>query len=489
MLRAAEPLDLTLAVRAEDDATILAVDKPQSVPLPVFNGSRPHSGLTPYVESGRSLEPWFFVQAPMLDQTWYVVPLRMRDAAHAAAPHAARQLLVGWPRTEELKSQRFGDTWIEFLGGEGAATSQFEGLEKSAPDVGKTGWMRGNDGVTYLAYSPVSWEDPAYQAIVRLKTQVLAAIPEQVVRAPARRLQRQALAGMALFFLVALGIAALLSGRFLRVTEQLKSGIQAIGRGEPVALQRLSEDELGGGLVDTIHGMARDLAERGRREEFDNWTRVIRVLSHEINNTIAPVRSVAATLRERLRPEKSGAQDGGRDEELRDATALIAERMDALGKFVGRFGELARLPAPEMQEIDLSRLVTSAARMLTEEARERSVTIEMEGSGVRAQVDPGQMERVVINLVKNAVEASQAGQRVVVRTSRTAEGARVEVEDSGIGISAEARKNLFVPSFSTKPGGSGIGLALARQIVVGHRGTLTAEDRSGGGALFRVVVP
>jgi len=142
-----------------------------------------------------------------------------------------------------------------------------------------------------------------------------------------------------------------------------------------------------------------------------------------------------------------------------------------------------------MQEIDLSRLVTSAARMLTEEARERSVTIEMEGSGVRAQVDPGQMERVVINLVKNAVEASQAGQRVVVRTSRTAEGARVEVEDSGIGISAEARKNLFVPSFSTKPGGSGIGLALARQIVVGHRGTLTAEDRSGGGALFRVVVP
>jgi signal transduction histidine kinase len=485
----APALEIALAVRTEDDGTILASDKPQSMLLPaIINPSM--NSMTP--SKGRMVEPFGLVSAPATEE-WFVVPLHIREYARGSgepALHAARQLLIRRPRNSELKSQRMGDLRIEFVGDGLEATPEFTGLEKSAPDVGKTSWLRGNDGVTYLAYSPVSWEDPAYFRPTKLDAQVFAAIPEEIVRAPARKLQHQAFAAMAAFFIFAMAIAFGLSRRFLRVTDQLKSGMQAIGRGEPVALEKLSQDELGGGLVDTINGMARDLAERGRRDEFENWKRVIRVLSHEINNTIAPVRSVAATLRERFsRQPANDSQNKQGSEDLREATTLIAERMDALGSFVGRFGELAKLPAPELQEIDLSKLVTSAARMFTEEANERNLVIELIGTDVRARVDPGQLERVVINLLKNAIEASASGQTVTIRTSATSDGALLEVEDAGSGISPEARSNLFVPSFSTKPGGSGVGLALARQIVVGHRGWITAEDRPVGGTLFRVTLP
>src|SRR5262249_38679412 len=106
-------------------------------------------------------------------------------------------------------------------------------------------------------------------------------------------------------------------------------------------------------------------------------------------------------------------------------------------------------------------------------------------------LDAGQIERVVINLVKNAIEAApgETGE-VTGRTFRPGRG-RVELvgEDNGPGIAPEARKNLFVPFFTTKPGGTGIGLALVRQIVLGHGGVVTAEDRPGGGTMMRVVLP
>jgi two-component system sensor histidine kinase TtrS len=108
-----------------------------------------------------------------------------------------------------------------------------------------------------------------------------------------------------------------------------------------------------------------------------------------------------------------------------------------------------------------------------------------------ALLDPRQIERVVINLVKNAIEAApESTGEVTVRTFRPGRG-RLElvVEDNGPGILPDARKNLFVPYFTTKPGGTGIGLALVRQIVMGHGGVVTAEDRPGGGTLMRVVLP
>jgi signal transduction histidine kinase len=355
-------------------------------------------------------------------------------------------------------------------------------LARQLPPHGERGTVVGKSGQRFIVYSALAMENAAWTEL-RNKAEEFAAVPEDELFAPVRALQRTALLASVAFIAFALLVATLMSRRFVGAIDRLRTGVQAIGRGEWVTLDRASQDELGGELVEAVNRLAGELAERGRREELDNWKRVIRVLSHEINNTIAPVRSVASTLRDQI----GRRVDGGED--LRQASSFISDRVDALGKFVARFGELARLPPPDRHPLDLSGLVRSAVRMFTEDARERQITLHVEAASVTVTADPGQLERVIINLLKNAVEASPNGGTVTARVTEAGGAAHIEVEDHGPGISPEARRNLFVPSFSTKPGGSGVGLALARQIVVGHRGWITADEREGGGTTFRVLLP
>ena len=173
------------------------------------------------------------------------------------------------------------------------------------------------------------------------------------------------------------------------------------------------------------------------------------------------------------------------------AFRLIVDRVDSLSAFISGYAELAKLPDPVREPADLNRIVRGAVGMLRESAERRQLRLtesydeDVDG----AALDPMQVERVAINLIKNAVEAAPPGGQVLVRTSRRAASVELTVEDDGPGIAAEARRHLFVPYFTTKKEGSGIGLALARQIVLGHGGTITAEDRAAGGTLLRVILP
>jgi nitrogen fixation/metabolism regulation signal transduction histidine kinase len=209
-----------------------------------------------------------------------------------------------------------------------------------------------------------------------------------------------------------------------------------------------------------------DLSRALREEERKAWQRLIRVIGHELNNSLAPIMSMAATLRDLIAREPLPAD--WRDD-VGDGLTVVGDRAGALSRFMTAYATLARLPSPNRRAVDLAQLAKRVA------ALETRLPVRTEGASLKVEADADQLEQALINLVKNAVDASEGKGRVLLRWRATGDGTIVEVLDEGPGI-ANA-DNLFVPFFTTKPGGSGIGLVLSRQIVEGHGGTLTLENR------------
>ncbi len=224
-----------------------------------------------------------------------------------------------------------------------------------------------------------------------------------------------------------------------------------------------------------------DLSRALREEERQAWQRLIRVLGHELNNSLAPIKSMAETLSSLLGCEPL---PGDWREDVEGGLRVIADRAAALNRFMIGYSTLARLPAPSKRRIALRPLLQ---RVVALEQR-LPVTL-AEGAEIALDADPDQLEQALINLVRNAVEASQAtAGRVELRAAALAGQALVEVLDEGLGLAGS--DNLFVPFFTTKPGGSGIGLVLARQIAEGHGGTLVLENRGDrGGCVARLRLP
>jgi nitrogen fixation/metabolism regulation signal transduction histidine kinase len=224
-----------------------------------------------------------------------------------------------------------------------------------------------------------------------------------------------------------------------------------------------------------------DLSQALREEERRAWRRLIRVIWHELNNSLAPIKSVIETSRDAL---AAGAPDKEEREELAHNLALVAERAESLRRFLSRYSELARMPEPTIVDCDVGALLRQVAAV---QPPGRVQYAAAEGLVLRG--DPDQLQQALINLVRNAVEATPEGAAPVeLRALRGRDSVVFEVEDNGPGVANP--DNLFVPFFTTKPGGSGIGLVLARQVAEAHRGTLSLGNRVGAsGCLARLTIP
>ena len=211
-----------------------------------------------------------------------------------------------------------------------------------------------------------------------------------------------------------------------------------------------------------------DLSQTLREEERTAWQRLLRVLGHELNNSLAPIKSVAGSLADLMgrEPEPADWRD-----DMHRGLAVISSRADSLARFVESYSKLARLPPPRLEPLKIGTLVSRVASLET-----RLPVKVVSGPDVVVKGDDVQLEQLLINLVRNAVDASmETHGGVDVGWQQKNGQVEVWVRDEGPGLASTA--NLFVPFFTTKAAGSGIGLVLSRQIAEAHGGTLTLENR------------
>lgn len=259
-------------------------------------------------------------------------------------------------------------------------------------------------------------------------------------------------------------------------------GLEECLRGEPTRTLQITSDEGVGrwGVSRSAfreHGLPHqllvlsNLSRALREEERQAWKRLVRVLGHELNNSLAPIKSIAGSLESLWRRDPRPLD---LEEDMQRGLAVIAARAESLSRFMEAYARLARLPSPRLEQLNVGEWINRVAGL------ETRVDVEvLPGPDVMIHADGDQLDQLLINLLRNATDAAlETGGGVTVRWGRNGTHLDVWIEDEGPGLSNTS--NLFVPFFTTKPAGSGIGLVLSRQIAEAHGGSLTLENRDGG---------
>ena len=236
-----------------------------------------------------------------------------------------------------------------------------------------------------------------------------------------------------------------------------------------------------GGLPHDLLVLA-DVSRPLREQERQAWQRLIRVIGHELGNSLGPIKSIAGSL-ETLLQRQPPPEDWRED--MQRGLQVIASRTDSLSRFTGASARLARLPAPKLAPVVLKPLIQRVTSFDT-----RVPVVVKPGPDLTIDADADQLEQLLINLLRNAADANLevGGGTVYVGWKKTRAGVEIAVDDEGPGLANTS--NLFVPFFTTKPGGSGIGLVLCRQIAEGHGGSLMLENRKDArGCRARLTLP
>ncbi|MBB4631588.1 ATP-binding protein [Sphingosinicella soli] len=227
--------------------------------------------------------------------------------------------------------------------------------------------------------------------------------------------------------------------------------------------------------------------------QLEAWQDLVRVLTHEIMNSITPISSLAQTAATLMRDVDAGSEKGSH-EDIRNAVETIAARSEKLTKFVSNYRQLMHIPPPQVKSILAEDLFAQITALYAPQWAEETLDLRVEISprNLRLAVDPALMEQVLINMLKNAQEATAEQRRPTVSLKAGLDNngaAYIEVADNGTGIPADVAEKIFVPFYTTKPEGSGVGLALTRQVMIAHGGTISVAPRPGGGTKFTLGLP
>lgn len=252
--------------------------------------------------------------------------------------------------------------------------------------------------------------------------------------------------------------------------------VQTRLREVPVEL-RISVSEIRmGGEIERLYSVENLSGELSARES-SAWRNLLRVLTHEIMNTLTPVTSLAQTCSDMLRDKHADE-----DQEIRDAIDTIARRSSGLTAFVSRYRELMQIPRPQAEDIGVLDVVNAAVTLMRDQVSQIDVTVDVSPASLQVRADRNLLDQVLLNLLRNAVDAlaQTAAPRISIRARLDHGRVLLQVIDNGPGIPEAVLDQIFVPFFTTKRDGSGIGLSLSRQILTAHGGDIAVRSGDEG---------
>jgi signal transduction histidine kinase len=281
---------------------------------------------------------------------------------------------------------------------------------------------------------------------------------------------------------------AALARRVTRPVEALREGAARVARGDLEARVSVAASGEVRELVDAFNGMTAELSASRTRlaaaERIAAWREVARRLAHEVKNPLTPIAMSVETLRDALARDRPDFR-----EIFEEGAQAIGEEVRRLKRIVDEFSRFARLPAPELSPVPAEELVASVLALYPAPPPGVELIREIEPGLPAVRADRDQILQVLLNLIRNAVEAMPAGGALRVTARRDGDAVAVSVTDSGPGIAPEDLPRVFEPYFTTKQGGTGLGLAIARRIAEEHGGRLDLESTPGRGATFTLRLP
>ena len=286
-------------------------------------------------------------------------------------------------------------------------------------------------------------------------------------------------------------IGVLLGGwtteRITRPVERLAAGARAVAGGDLSArVEVLSRDEIGE-LARAFNVMTEQLLEQRDRaiqaERVAAWRELARRLAHELKNPLFPLQITI----ENLQRSRESAEF---DEVFRESTTTLLAELGNLKTIIGRFSDFAKMPAPQFETVDINEIVRGVMKLNFQLERPNvKPVLELASDGTRIQADPDQLRRALGNLVLNALDAMPEGGTLLVRTALHDWGVRLEISDSGQGLTEEECQRLFTPYYTTKQHGTGLGLAIVQSVVSDHHGKISVSSASGRGTTFTIDLP
>lgn len=276
-----------------------------------------------------------------------------------------------------------------------------------------------------------------------------------------------------------------------RPLEQLALGVRKVAQGDWSARVNVASNDEIGELARTFNQMTGELAEQRDRalqaERVAAWRELARRLAHELKNPLFPLQITVENLQ---RARESHPEEF--EEIFRESTSTLLDEVKNLKTIIGRFSDFARMPAPRFEPVDLNSIVAGVVKLYEPQlvaGRKIEVQLEIARDGLTLEADPEQLRGALGNLVLNAMDAMKGGGILRIRTSLSGDFVRIEVADTGQGITAEESARLFTPYYTTKQHGTGLGLAIVQSVVSDHHGKIAVESEPGKGTKFVVDLP